>query len=277
MNWNNLSLIILGLTAFVSAFVVALWISLVIWTFRDMRARTRDAFAQLLAALMVLVLGPLGALLYLLLRPRESLTEKYERSLEEEALLQDIEDRTICPACKQPIEADFVLCPVCHTKLRQSCMHCKRLIHPRWSMCPYCGKEQKAIPGVERAGRVTLLDLEREEALTVEAAPAPAALAEPVFARPLGIDDTIGGKRAIEPTLERNNPTSLPEPEWEELEIEDFDAFLEPSSDDGEEIGPEESQGSTEASGASAATQDTSSGEDERRARNLLSSLFKQS
>lgn len=163
MNWDNVSLIVLGLSAFFGAFFVALWISLVVWAFRDMRARSRDAFAQLLAALMVALLGPLGAVLYLLLRPRETLAEKYERSLEEEALLQDIEERLICPGCKQPIETEFVLCPVCHTQLRQPCAHCGRLIHPRWSVCPYCASGQEPIPGVEGAGTVTLLDLEEDE------------------------------------------------------------------------------------------------------------------
>lgn len=165
MNWNNVSLIVLGLAAFFGAFVVALWVSLVIWAFRDMRARTRDAFAQLLAALMVLVLGPFGIILYFMLRPRETLAEKYERSLEEEALLQDIEERQICPGCKQPIEPDYVLCPICHTRLRHPCVHCGRLIHPRWNVCPYCAQSQRPVPGVERAGRVTLLDLESESDL----------------------------------------------------------------------------------------------------------------
>jgi RNA polymerase subunit RPABC4/transcription elongation factor Spt4 len=174
MNWNNVSLAVLALSALGGAFLVALWISLVIWTFRDMRSRSRDAFAQLLAALMVFVLGPLGALLYLLLRPRETLAEKYERSLEEEALLQDIEERQICPGCKQPIEDDYVVCPICHTRLRQPCVYCGKLIHPRWSVCPYCATSQKAVPGVEGVGRVTLADLEREEALA--AAEAPVAL-----------------------------------------------------------------------------------------------------
>ena len=162
MNWNNVSLVVLGLTAFFSAFLAALWISLVIWTFRDMRARARDAFAQLLASLMVLLLGPFGIILYLILRPRETLSERYERSLEEEALLQDIEERHICPGCKQPIELDYVLCPICHTRLRRPCVQCGRLVHPRWSVCPYCGEGQKPVPGVDRAGRVTLQDIEAE-------------------------------------------------------------------------------------------------------------------
>lgn len=176
MNWNNISLFVLGLSAIGGAFFVALWVSLVIWTFRDMRSRSRDAFAQLLASLMVLVLGPLGALLYLLLRPRETLAEKYERAIEEEALLQDIEERSICPGCKQPIEPDYMLCPICHTRLRQPCVHCGRLIHPRWGICPYCAQSQKPVPGVERAGRVTLLDLENEEAQQVQVEPEPVAV-----------------------------------------------------------------------------------------------------
>lgn len=165
MNWSNVSLAVLGLSAFFGAFLVALWVSLVIWTFRDMRSRSRDAFAQLLAALMVLVLGPFGVVLYFILRPRETLAEKYERSLEEEALLQDIEERRICPGCKQPIESDFMICPICNTRLRQSCLHCGRLIHPRWSLCPYCAQSQKPVPGAAQAGRVTLMDLEHEEEL----------------------------------------------------------------------------------------------------------------
>jgi len=162
MNWNNVSLVVLGLAAFFGAFIVALWASLVIWTFRDMRARTRDAFAQFLASLMVLVLGPFGIILYFVLRPRETLAEKFERSLEEEALLQDIEERQICPGCKQPIQPDYVLCPICHTRLRTPCVHCGRLIHPRWSLCPYCAQGQEPIPGLDRAGSVTLQDLEAE-------------------------------------------------------------------------------------------------------------------
>jgi RNA polymerase subunit RPABC4/transcription elongation factor Spt4 len=181
MNWNNVSLIVLGLAAFFGAFFVALWASLVIWTFRDMRARTRDAFAQFLAALMVLVLGPFGIILYFILRPRETLSEKFERSLEEEALLQDIEERQICPGCKQPIQPDYVLCPICHTHLRAPCIHCGRLIHPRWSLCPYCAQGQEPIPGLDRAGRVTLQDLGAEPGTPITAPAAANRTQEPAF------------------------------------------------------------------------------------------------
>jgi RNA polymerase subunit RPABC4/transcription elongation factor Spt4 len=125
--------------AFAGAFLLAIWISLVVWTFRDSRARSRDIFAQFLAVLMVVAFGPLGLLLYFLLRPKETLAELYERSLSEEALLQDLEERASCPGCKRKIEPDFLLCPDCHTALKKTCPQCSHLLNLKWNLCPYCG------------------------------------------------------------------------------------------------------------------------------------------
>ena len=116
------SIVITGLQvilAFVGAFTIALWLSLIVWTFRDARARSRDVFAILLATLMVVVFGPLGLLLYFLLRPPITLAELYERSLEEEALLQDLEERPRCPGCSRQVNDEWVLCPDCHTTLKK--------------------------------------------------------------------------------------------------------------------------------------------------------------
>jgi len=138
---EDLGTILVAIVAFISAFMAAFWMSLVIWTFRDMRLRSRDIFAQLLASLVVLIFGPLGLLIYLILRPQETLAEAYARTLEEEALLQDIaEEKPVCPECKHRIEPDFILCPVCHTELRKACPHCGRLSLLRWDICPYCGE-----------------------------------------------------------------------------------------------------------------------------------------
>ncbi|MEE8163176.1 MAG: zinc ribbon domain-containing protein [Anaerolineae bacterium] len=138
---EDIGTILLAVVAFTSAFTVALWASLVIWTFRDMRLRSRDIFAQLLASLVVLIFGPLGMLIYLILRPQETLAEAYARTLEEEALLQDItEEQPVCPECKHRIEPDFVICPACHTELRKACPHCGRLLLLRWEICPYCAE-----------------------------------------------------------------------------------------------------------------------------------------
>ena len=136
---QQLGTILRVLLAFFSAFGLALWLSTVIWVFRDIRARTRDIFAVLLALLLALVLPFAGVLLYLLLRPRDTLVEQYERSLEEEALLQEIEERNVCPACHEPVDEDFLACPNCATRLKNRCTHCSRLMKLDWNICAYCG------------------------------------------------------------------------------------------------------------------------------------------
>lgn len=142
---------ILMVSGFIFGFYfLAFLLSLVIWTFRDIRSRSRDIFVQLLATLLVLVFNLPGLLLYFILRPQESLAEAYQRSLEEEALLQDIEERDSCPACKRPIEPDYLFCPYCHTQLKKACSHCGRLLHLGWELCPYCGIREPALASEER-------------------------------------------------------------------------------------------------------------------------------
>lgn len=119
--------------------VVAFWVGLVVWAWRDIRTRSSDIFAALLAALLVLIFGPIGVLLYLLLRPKQTLAEQYDRALEEEALLREIEQAPACPHCGRPVEADWQFCPTCETELRYPCHECGQLLDPAWKRCPHCG------------------------------------------------------------------------------------------------------------------------------------------
>ena len=130
------------LAAISGALLAALWISLIFWAFRDMRARSRDPFAQIMAALVVAVLPIVGIIIYLILRPRETLAEAYERALEEEALLQEIEERPHCPGCSRVTEPKWLLCPYCHTRLKKACPDCNSLLELNWNLCPFCGNHQ---------------------------------------------------------------------------------------------------------------------------------------
>jgi hypothetical protein len=142
---ERLTDVVLITMAFLGAFLAALWLAMVIWTFRDIRSRTRDIFAQILAALVVAILNLPGLLIYFILRPPETLAEAYTRSLEEEALLQGIEEADRCPGCGQRTSPDFIVCPTCHTKLKKACAHCGRGLQLRWTVCPYCGTAAVAV------------------------------------------------------------------------------------------------------------------------------------
>ena len=146
---TSLSSIVRILVAWGAAFVVALWLSLIIWTYRDIRTRTRDPLARLLAALVVAVLFLPGIVVYLILRPTRTLDDEYQHTLEEEALLQSIEDASLCPGCGRRIKEAWMVCPSCHTKLKKTCHQCGKLMELPWNLCPYCGTPA---PGMRREG-----------------------------------------------------------------------------------------------------------------------------
>ena len=125
----NLQSIISLVLLLLGAFGVLFLIALILWTFRDIRSRSRDILVQILATLLVLVFNIPGLMLYFILRPRYTLDEAYEHALGQEALLQDIEERYICPNCRRKAEADYLLCPHCRTQLRTRCPQCGRLLH----------------------------------------------------------------------------------------------------------------------------------------------------
>jgi RNA polymerase subunit RPABC4/transcription elongation factor Spt4 len=149
------------IAAILAALLVALWLSLIIWAFRDMRARSRDPFAQFLAALLVAVLPVVGIIIYFILRPPETLVEAYERALEEEALLQEIEERPACPGCSRTVEKSWLLCPYCHTRLRKACRDCNALLELNWNLCPYCGN-QKIDPYTANVTGLSQIDVDGE-------------------------------------------------------------------------------------------------------------------
>lgn len=123
-------------------FAVMLWLATLYWTYRDIRQRTRDFLLQTFSVALVLVLFPAGLLIYMILRPRYTLAELYERSLEEEALLQDLEDQKACPTCRRRVKDDFLVCPSCRTQLKELCRSCQRPLSYAWNACPYCGLEK---------------------------------------------------------------------------------------------------------------------------------------
>jgi RNA polymerase subunit RPABC4/transcription elongation factor Spt4 len=139
------------LTVF-ALYLAALWITLVFWTYRDIRQRTRDPIVQTFAVLLVLLMFLPGHWIYLILRPRYTLSELYERSLEEEALLQELEDQKACPTCKRRVQEEYLICPSCRTALKEACKQCSKPLHHAWVACPFCGQEKPPRPQQRPAG-----------------------------------------------------------------------------------------------------------------------------
>lgn len=126
-------------------YVVLLWLGTAYWAFRDMQARTENPILPYFAAALIIFFTPLlflfAVVLFLIVRPRETLAEVYERSLAEESLLAEVEKNELCPVCRDRVDSDWLVCPNCRTRLHRVCPTCNRLADPSWSLCAFCGTD----------------------------------------------------------------------------------------------------------------------------------------
>ena len=160
-------------------YVVLLWLGTAYWAFRDMQARTENPILPYFAAALIIFFTPLlflfAVVLYLIVRPRETLAEVYERSLAEESLLAEVEKNELCPVCRDRVDPEWLVCPNCRTRLHRVCPSCNRLADPTWPLCAYCGREferggaraaarARSVPASEPATDVSPTDATAEHA-----------------------------------------------------------------------------------------------------------------
>ncbi len=115
-----------------------IWVTTILWAYRDIRSRSRDPLSQLVGVALVTALPLAGIPLYLVLRPTATLQQAYDRQLEQEAILSELHSVSACPNCRRPVQDDFQICPHCSTSLKEACRECSRLLTHAWRHCPYC-------------------------------------------------------------------------------------------------------------------------------------------
>ncbi|MFZ3233015.1 MAG: zinc ribbon domain-containing protein [Patescibacteria group bacterium] len=122
------------------AYLVAVWLASVIWTVRDITDRTGNLVIQTFSVLLVVVFTPiLGLPLYLLIRPRTTLAERYY----EEAGLAESEYVSACPNCDAEVGEEFRFCPSCGHELLEECPDCGAPKDKDWKFCASCGSDGK--------------------------------------------------------------------------------------------------------------------------------------
>lgn len=122
-------------------FYVVFRLALVFWVARD--SQRRGAMAWFWGA-AVLLFGELTWIVYMVVRPPETLDEAHEREIDlaaREAELHSI--GATCPNCFRPVEPDFLICPTCMKRLKKPCSSCGRPLKTSWPVCPYCRARQE--------------------------------------------------------------------------------------------------------------------------------------
>ena len=143
-----------------------MWLACAYWVFKDARRRIDDKILIAVAALTGLVFGPIGLIVYAIVRPPEYLDDVRERELEVRMMEQRLSEEQRCSFCKTPVRDDYLVCPTCGRRLRTVCRSCRRPVEPQWRLCPYCEAEVHGAP-VDGRARASLRHVETE---TVRAA-----------------------------------------------------------------------------------------------------------
>ena len=135
---GNLLTILKVVGGVIGVYLFLIWIASLFWAYRDMRSRTHDFVTRLAGVSVMLFLPLIGYPVYLAVRPSLTLREAYDRQLEQEAILSELQAAPTCPECRRPIEGEWMICAFCSNALKQPCQSCERLLMNSWRHCPYC-------------------------------------------------------------------------------------------------------------------------------------------
>ena len=130
--------------------LVAVYVLSIIWVVRDAYQRGTVWYIWAIVALVPI----LGVIAYCLLRPPLLQIDRDEQELEVALKQRQLMQYGECANCGYPVEADYVLCPNCHQRLKNQCQKCGHALDPSWTVCPYCATPLPGI-GARRSARTT--------------------------------------------------------------------------------------------------------------------------
>jgi hypothetical protein len=128
--------------------LVAAWAGSASWVNHDARRRLRTPGQHRLALGSALLFPVGGVLLYLLLRPPDSLLDRRERRVFRRLIEEEFGFAERCYACRAEVRPDFVCCPACGEKLRERCRSCAEPLRLHWRICPRCETSVKTQVGL---------------------------------------------------------------------------------------------------------------------------------
>lgn len=146
--------------------LVILYVLSIVWVVRDAYLRGAAWYVWAIVALVPIV----GVIAYCLLRPPMLRIDKDEQELEVALKQRELMKYGECATCGYPVEMTYVICPNCHTQLKNLCSHCEKALEPAWTICPYCatpvGGAQKSRSGSSASRSRRRAHAERSHAST---------------------------------------------------------------------------------------------------------------
>lgn len=127
------------------AYLAMIWVAGIVWVANDIRRRTADPMMQYASIAAAALFFVPGLLLYVAIRPSETIDDRNERYMEMQMFAQ-ADNTPTCVNCHRRLRDEYIRCPYCAWKLGENCEACQRVNAAEWVACPYCGNARTAVP-----------------------------------------------------------------------------------------------------------------------------------
>lgn len=121
--------------------LVVFWLVVLYWVWLDSGERTSNKTVRISYVILVVVLNVVGLLIYLIIRPSQTIEEIYWADLERRYLKYETAELGDCPKCGSQLFPGSTYCPSCGYKLKVKCPRCSMYVDKKNRFCPHCGQE----------------------------------------------------------------------------------------------------------------------------------------
>ncbi len=126
---------------------ILFWVIVVGWVWSDAGERSTSKIFKVLSVVLVIFLNIPGLIIYLILRPKQTIAEIYWSDLERRYLKYETAELGDCYQCGFQLQPGFINCPNCAAVIKVKCDGCGVYIDKDWKHCPFCSKSNgKARP-----------------------------------------------------------------------------------------------------------------------------------
>jgi len=138
------------------AFII-FWIVVLDWIWADSGERTSNKRSRILYVILAILFNVFGWLIYLIIRPNQTIEEVYWADLERRYLKYETSELGDCPKCGTQLYPGFLYCPNCNYRLKRKCPSCGVYVDKQSNFCPFCGaviktaviKQEIVAPSIE--------------------------------------------------------------------------------------------------------------------------------
>jgi hypothetical protein len=128
---------ILGVIALIFCLVVISWI----WV--DSGERTTSKQMRFFYS-AIGIIPVFGWIIYLIIRPSETIDEIYWGDLERRYLKYETSELGDCPKCGTQLYPGYIYCPNCKQELKVKCTQCGVYVDTDHKFCTHCGNQMKS-------------------------------------------------------------------------------------------------------------------------------------